>query len=130
MFERVAQKYVLFLPIGFSIELVSSKSVCMPRVATDRYKHTNIYGKLGHMERSGEVVRNRANNSMTSGTSVSQEIDHACTTQGQCGGQEHDARCKEAHTLGSRQETSSQRRCATYKMQQQTNYLQYGAIYD
>ena len=45
-------------------------------------------------------------------------------------GQEHDARCKETQTLGSRQETTSQMHCATYKMQQQTNGLQYGAIYN
>ena len=45
-------------------------------------------------------------------------------------GQEHDARCKEAQTIGSRQETTSHMHCATYKMQQQTNDLQYGAIYN
>ena len=50
--------------------------------------------------------------------------------KGNVEGQEHDARCKEAQTIGSRQETTSQMRCATYKMQQQTNDLQYGAIYD
>ena len=45
-------------------------------------------------------------------------------------GQEHDARYKEAQTVGSRQETTSQMHCATYKMQQQTNDLQYGARYN
>ena len=82
------------------------------------------------MERSGEVVRNRANNSMTSGTSVSQETITYAQHKGNVEGQEHDARCKEAQTVGSRQETTSQMHCATYKMQQQTNDLQYGAIYN
>ena len=56
-------------------------------------------------------------------------ITHA-QHKGHVEGQEHDARCKEAQTLGSRQKTTSQMHSATYKMQQQTNHLQYGAIYN
>ena len=48
--------------------------------------------------------------------------------KGNVEGQEHDARYKEAQTVGSRQETTSQMHCATYKMQQQTNDLQYSAM--
>ena len=82
------------------------------------------------MECSREVVRNRDNNSTTSGTSVSQKsITHA-QHKGHVEGQEHDARCKKTQTVGDRQEPTSQMHCATYKMQQKTYDLQYGAIYN
>ena len=56
-------------------------------------------------------------------------ITHA-QHKGHVEGQEHDARCKEAQTVGNRQEPTSQTHCATYKMQQKTNDLQYGATYN
>ena len=81
------------------------------------------------MECSREVVRNRNNNSTTSGTSGSQKIDQHAQHKGHVEGQEHDARCKEAQTVGNTQESTSQMHCATYKMQQQTNDSQNGARY-